>query len=185
MPGIITYMRAIVGLDPSSKKIAIAVSIDGKYPKLYVKSLKSKDIAEVCSVAYRYVWRFVSMLREQDIEVFMYIEEPVVGRGGVYSTLRQTKANGAMLAGAVNAGAHVKGVNNQSWKKVVVGNGNAGKPKIEAYLAKANPELHMETNGDQDLMDALCIMKYGQLHIDDNIPVTGSAKKKPATRTRR
>lgn len=151
----------VIGLDPSSKKIALSISVDGGPPLLRHRILAAGNVPHACLQSFRYVRDVVREYRAQGHRVFIFIEEPVVGRGGVRSTLSQTKTHGAMLAGAQSGGAFVSSVNNQSWKKRVVGSGNAGKPQIKQWVAENWPYLLQEAKGDQDLIDAGCIMKYG------------------------
>lgn len=154
--------RVIIGLDPSSRKIALAISVNGGKPTLRTKALGMNDMPRACGVAYRFVRSVVREYASDGHHVFLFIEAPVVGRGGVGSTLKQTKTNGAMQAGAFTAGASVVEVNNKTWKKRVVGNGNAGKPQVKQWARDCWPYLHDLADGDQDLLDAGAILRYGE-----------------------
>lgn len=158
--------RVIVGLDPSSRKIAMAISVDGGKPKLQTKTLGMHDLPRACYQAHRYVRSVVKQYTAQGHHVFLFIEGPVVGRGGVGSTLKQTKTNGAMQAGAVGGGASVTEVNNSTWKKQVVGSGRAGKPEIKKWIKDCWPYAYELADGDQDLMDACAILRYGEKIIN-------------------
>lgn len=158
-------MRAIFGLDPSSKKIALAVSVNGNAPILYARMLPN-DNALACLHAYRFVRKMVGKYVKRGVEVYLFIEEPVVGRGGARSTIVQSLVQGGMLAGAASAGAEIHKVNNSSWKKKVVGNGNAGKPQIKEWVRTHWPHLYDLADGDQDCLDAGCILKFGMTVIE-------------------
>lgn len=155
--------RALVGIDPSSAKIAIMISVNEGKPYKMVKALaKGGDIAAVCLAAFRYVRAAVRDLKADGHRVYLYLEEPVVGRGGAYTTIRQSKVNGAILAAALSGGAEVHGVNNTTWKKSVVGNGNAGKPMIKEWVRLNWEYAYDLAKGDQDVLDAACILRYAQ-----------------------
>lgn len=146
----------IVGVDPSSKKVAATITFDET--RMEMRYLEfSHDIIEACSEAYD--WAF-ALGGELGPLSFTAIEQPVVGRGGVYSTLRQTKVEGALLAGLKNAGMDTIEVNNQTWKKQVVGNGNAGKPLIALWVKEYWPNAFEYADGDQDLLDSAAINRY-------------------------
>lgn len=151
----------VIGLDPSSKKIAMAISIGGRKPTLRKWAL-NKDLVIACFESYRAVRRAVRLYTQKGYRVVLFIEEPVVGRGGVYSTLRQAKTHGAMVAGGMAGGAAVRAVNNQSWKKGSVGKGNASKDQIRDWLRDSWQVMYLACEGDQDLMDALGILRYGE-----------------------
>lgn len=157
--------RVLIGLDPSSKKIALAISVGGAKPTFRTKALPQNDMPRACKEAYKYVRDTVKEFTKEGHRVFVFIEEPVVGRGGVRSTLMQTKANGAMQAGASMAGALVQEVNNSSWKKRVVGKGNCGKPEVKEWLRQNWPYAYVKADGDQDIMDAACILRFGEQFI--------------------
>jgi Holliday junction resolvasome RuvABC endonuclease subunit len=160
--------RLVIGLDPSSQKIAMMVRPNPKSkPEMVTLPFaKGADITYVCLRAFRFVRAFVKKWIDLGYEVHIFIEEPVVGRGGAYTTIRQAKANGAMLAGARSGGAHVEGVNNSTWKKSVCGKGNAGKPEIKNWVRDHWPYAYDLCRGDQDLLDAACILLYGEKRLE-------------------
>lgn len=151
----------VIGLDPSSKKIAVAISVNGRKPTVKTKVL-SKDNPTACHEAEVWVKELVRSLRKPGVKVYLFVEDPVVGRGGARSTIMQALVQGGMLAGGIAGGAEVHKVNNSSWKKRVVGNGNMGKPGIKDWVRQNWPAYYLLSGGDQDLIDAGCILKYGQ-----------------------
>jgi Holliday junction resolvasome RuvABC endonuclease subunit len=88
-------------------------------------------------------------------DVYAYVEEPVVaGARNLRTSLRMAQVSGAILS--VMSGELVPV---STWKKAVVGKGNATKDDVRAYL-QSQPEFK-ETHGKQDWIDATCIRLYG------------------------
>lgn len=146
----------VIGIDPSSKKVAATITYDEQ--RLEMRTLEfSHDIVLACTEAYN--WAF-DLGMELGDECFAAIEEPVVGRGGVYSTLRQTKVHGALVAGLVNSGVETIAINNKAWKKEIIGNGNVGKPLIKIWVKDYWPNAYVMAEDDQDLLDSAVINRY-------------------------
>lgn len=154
-------MPVVIGIDPSSAKLAAVLSAVGDEPgaTLHVKRLP-KDKPEACQVAFEWVTELVQSVPMDD--VYVYIEYPVLGRGGPGSTIPQALINGALQAGARMAGATVYSVNNAHCKKVVIGRGNANKDDIRAWVKEAWPALYEKIGKDQDLCDSAMIYVYGK-----------------------
>jgi len=74
---------------------------------------------------------------------------------GTFGHLNQT-------LGAVLAGIGGREVNVMSWKKDVVGKGNATKDEVAAWLRDKHPRFHTMAGGNQNLVDATCIALYGE-----------------------
>lgn len=161
-------MPVVIGIDPSSVKLAAVMSVVGEEPeaKLYVKRLP-KDKPEACLAAMEWAQSLVGMAGLDD--VYVYIEYPVMGRGGPGSTIPQALINGALQAGAFKAGAKVFSVNNAHCKKVVIGKGNATKDDIRAWVKKAWPALYEQIGKDQDLCDSAMIYVYGKKVVEHRI----------------
>lgn len=161
----------IVGIDPSSLKIAFVwTGDDNRVQHKIVKLPKDTDFAVRCEAAYSETGRLLRRIerRHPGEAIFVFIEEPVVGRGGAYATISQSKVQGAILAAAqrVKAVEKVSGANNSTAKKTVVGKGNAKKPEITAWAAKYWRALYdaslTHLKGDQqDIVDAGMINRYG------------------------
>lgn len=161
-------MRTVViGIDPSSQKVAVIYTVDDGPPHAWVSKTKLQDINERCAYFYRRVRAFCRGIAADypDAEVHVFLEDPVLGRGGARSTIVQSKVNGAIAAAVLNSGVtkKVHQVNNQQWKKRVVGSGNAGKPQIKAWAAQYWKKLHIvaDNGKDQDLIDAGGINRHG------------------------
>ena len=159
----------VLGVDPSSRKLAgVASPVSGQQePLLWSVTLSSKLPIEIrCMQAYRASRRVVERIRRRygvdEIGVFM--EAPLVGRGGVKTTVIQSKVQGAALAGYIAGGAEwVREGNASHVKKSVVGKGNADKDEIMTWLSETWPELHAAVDGDQDLADAAMHWQHGLL----------------------
>lgn len=152
----------LAGIDASTRRVAIVSSrpdgSDSDYHVIEVR--RSKDPfspAHLVQIEHE-VWRWIS---KRGIESVV-IESPVVGRGGVLTALKLAYAIGAVQIGAAKgASESVNLVNVQSWKRSVVGNGNATKEDVGKAVAKRWPAMFKQVAGDLDLTDAAAICIYG------------------------
>jgi len=88
--------------------------------------------------------------------IYAFVEEPVVaGARNLRTSLQIAQISGAVLS--VFDGTLVPV---STWKKEIVGKGNATKDDIKEYL-KTQPEYEF-TKGKQDWIDATCIRLYGE-----------------------
>lgn len=150
-------MTPIYGFDLSSRKIAM-VALD------YVQRAEVVEVAKRPSRAVE-----LHRLDHDLLEVwadytpgYVYIEAPVVGRGGARPTILQSQVDSIIQITSLQLGhLGVYSVNNKTWKKAVVGNGNAKKDDTAAWLAAAHPSLRRLCGDDQDLMDAAGVALYG------------------------
>ena len=169
-----TVVKAVIfGIDPSSRKLAVVHGEPGKKHLGHeVKTLPARR-PDACLVAFEWVGALVD--RYPFHHPYVVIEAPVFGRGGPGSTIPQAMINGALQAGAHDAGADVIDANNAHVKKEVLGRGNAKKDEIAAWAAATRPDLHAEFGTDQDLCDALMIWTYGVgvLKLRDRIAKRG------------
>ncbi len=154
-------MTTVVAIDPSSRKLAAVVSKIGKEPSVETHTRKlPQDKPTACLLAFEWARSLVDMQEESDVCVF--VEMPVMGRGGPGSTIPQAQINGALLAGAQMANAEVLPVNNARAKKTVIGRGNATKDDIKQWVKAAWPVLYARIGKDQDLCDSAMIYVYGK-----------------------
>lgn len=153
----------IIGVDPAASKVAFVAICGNEFvSKAYTRLGTSGGVA--CWNAWNTTERFVSELPwELDgRQLHSFIEAPLVGRGGVRTTMVQCFTSGA-IQGALNGLRFSTQIANvSSWKKRVVGRGNAKKPEVAEFLAKQHPELFRATGGNQDLIDASCIALFGK-----------------------
>lgn len=165
MAGLLAEVRVamnIIGFDLSSRKIAMMDL--GLVPRAKTFAVKKK-------AARRDELRELEELLHEELEKgylgdWAFIEAPVVGRGGARPTILQAQVDGIIQAATVRYG--LRGgysVNNKTWKREVVGNGNASKAEAAAWLATHHPVLADVAGDDQDLVDAACVALYGEIVI--------------------
>jgi len=164
MPGVAEETISI-GIDPASSKVALVALGDGGtlcLARLHGKLGKSGG--ESCAKAMEVVGQFVTDMREAwpEVGLMAWIEAGVVGRGGVRATLVQSYTSGAIQGKLHECGVPVSTVNVSTWKKNVVGRGNATKEDVGSWLRLRWPYLHSVAGGNQDLMDATAIALYGR-----------------------
>ena len=155
----------VIGMDPSSKKLAAVITHNDTDLRVWVRSLNWQDINIRCAKAHR---MFLTMMesvieRYPDSRVHVFIEEPVVGRGGAYATISQAKVHGAVVAAAagIQGDITVRSVNNSRAKKAVVGSGAAKKPQIASWCLRYWRNAYNAARGDQDIIDSAMINRYG------------------------
>lgn len=160
-------MTSVIGIDPSSRKLAAVYGVVGNEPNVeYTVEKLPQDKPTACLIAYEWMHHLVVGQKATGQKVYAAIELPVLGRGGPGSTIPQAQINGALLAGAQAAGAIVILVNNARAKKEVVGKGNASKDDIRRWVKQAWPSLYSEIKNDQDLCDSTMIYMYGRKTVD-------------------
>ena len=94
----------------------------------------------------------------------VWIEDTLVGNNVKYSiALAETK--GAVMA-ALAAHVDVRLVNVSTWKKQVLGRGNANKDSVRDYIHVTHGAYAPLCGDDQDLYDACCIALYGRQIMD-------------------
>lgn len=149
----------IYGIDLSSRKVAI-ITLEGdgvKSAAIGVEKQESRG-AELSELSKK-IEGFLHTVKPG----YTFIESPVVGRGGARPTILQSQVDGLLQAYAVRSRHHgVYSVNNKTWKKAVVGNGNASKDATASWLASNHPVLSDLCRDDQDLVDASCVALYGR-----------------------
>jgi hypothetical protein len=151
-------MTIIVGVDPAARRLdAVVLYPDGSF-KLHKRTMPT-DTVERCLTAQRWIEEIVKgELLHGDVAVG--VEEPgfgLPGRAHGNGMIPITKVCGALLAGARRSGAVTMEVNNKRWKKRVVGNGNAKKPEVNAWVRRHWRALWRECKGRQDTCDAACV----------------------------
>lgn len=147
----------IIGIDPSTAKLAFTTTVDGKIESMVAVPLPAKDRGNSrAGYAYHEVEKVVGIQR-----AFVFLEAPIYWRGGK-STIPLAQMSGVVQAAVHNLGHTLEMVNNQRWKTRVIGIGNANKEQIAEVMQKLWPEAYALADGDQDLIDAAAINLYGQ-----------------------
>lgn len=154
----------IVGIDPSSRKLAIITSmVDGSLIKRHVILLPAQKEQVTCTMVYT---RLRNLLKDSqkagyDPRVFIEREVYVPGKGGIKAVIPQSQVQGAVLAATGSLDIPIERVSNTSWKKDVTGKGSNSKAQIRSWLSQYWRNAYDVAQGDQDLIDAACINRYG------------------------
>lgn len=171
-------MNNIIGIDPAARKLAMWFSsMKGAQPVPVFTKLPMDD-AEACGMAFRTFSEKLAAEQElwtglKQAPRFIVYMEKSISRGNPHASLVQAHGVGALLAAASEYRAEVHRVDNMTWKKALIGNGRAEKDEIAEYATKRDPHLVELCDGNQDLIDALCIYWYGH----QNYPLIEKARK--------
>ena len=164
-------MTVVVGIDPSTQKLAVVVRKPGSIKQHTYKLPQRDRDGTRYSEAYDHILSLLYDIVKPQGElgkresVYVFLEYPIYWRGGK-STLPLAMLSGAVQAAVHKAEAKLEMVHNQMWKKRVVGAGNVKKEEIADWLELHHLELFNSANGDQDMIDAHCIGLYGQRVIN-------------------
>lgn len=152
-----------MGIDLGIRKIALSAWRDDKLVSAEAWISPSSHRANQLSDVAMYAMGFGVMWEPDHI----FIEDTLVGNNVKYS-LQLTEAKGAVLAtlAPLMRLTELQGiftVNNKTWKKEVLGNGNAGKDEVRRYLDDRDSAYSVLCGNDQDRYDAACIGLYGYI----------------------
>lgn len=156
----------VIGVDLSSRKIALVWETEDGYDSQTISVKKAAFRARELNELQMELGPLLSKIAVNADETYVYIEAPVVGRGGARPTILQSQVDGVVQAVAYPFATGTYSVNNKTWKKAVVGNGNSKKEDVAAWLAADHPVLDRLCDADQDLVDAACVCLYGRDVID-------------------
>ncbi len=151
----------VIGIDPSSAKLAVVSSTRGREQFDYHVSKLSMDKTEAAGQAFVYMRDYFQLLLDGGWEPYVFQEAPVMGRGGAHATVVQAQVGGAIMAAASVSKVPLRLVNNQSWKKRICGNGGINKEEVAARMRDIWPELLEHAGKDQDMIDAGAINLFG------------------------
>ena len=150
-------MRAL-GIDYGSSRIAIVG------PSLLVFEevvLRPGDNFGALDVLAEITWNTVTQTKAKVVAV----ESPIQGMSrNVRTGIMLAMVAGAVTVAARQAGADVTHVPPASWKKEVIGFGNAKKEQVSEYLADQHPGLFAHCPS-QDLVDAACLGLYAETRL--------------------
>jgi len=157
-----------IGVDPSTFHVAIvARSSGGKLlhcRKEHMRTAKEPFVPQTIANAADMLYTTLAEIAEQrDDPLSVYIEQPLVGRGGVRTTVNMSMVVGSLVTAARWGGATTHVVNVQTWKASVVRRqfANATKGEVADAIKALWPEAYEAAGGDQDLIDASSISFYG------------------------
>ena len=152
-----------MGIDLGIRKIALAAWHDDVLVQTEAWESPAGHRANQLADLAMYAMGFAAMW-EPD---YIFIEDTLVGNNVKYS-LQLTEVKGAVLAvlGPMMRLTALKGViavNNKTWKKEVLGNGNASKDMVREYLYSRDSAYSVLCGNDQDRFDAAAIGFYGYI----------------------
>ena len=155
--------NVVLGIDPASTHIAF-VAIHGDDFLVRVNNKLGKSGPEACHNAQVMTKEVLLECQEYfgEKNIVAFYELPVLGRGGFRSTMVQCFTSGAVQAVLYEFGIQTHTANVSSWKKAVVGRGNADKGQVAESLRCRWPALHAASDGNQDGYDASCIALFGR-----------------------
>lgn len=166
----------IVGIDPASTRLAMVAKaangsswVTSKVNNLSGGKKGTPWSPTACHEAAKVTRNFVQVVQSRwpGQGVHAFIESPLVGKGGVRSTLVQAFTSGAVQAALVEGGATVTMVNVGTWKLDVIGHGNATKDDVAEGVRLRWPAFVRSAGEDQDLLDAAAIALFGQDHLPE------------------
>jgi Holliday junction resolvasome RuvABC endonuclease subunit len=151
-------MIKIAGIDLGIRKAAVAVyGINDEYEPCLLDAIsffvhptmRGKELSTLSTM--------ITQICDWD---YAFIEEALIGNNRKYS-MRISQTSGAIMAALDAAGVHTELVNVKTWKKDVIGNGNANKEMIQTWLIENYNSYAVECGEDQDKFDACCIGLFG------------------------
>jgi hypothetical protein len=160
----------VVGVDPAASKAAYVALCGPQHMGKQFTHL-GKSGGPAAASAWHCTNLFLSWVHFEwpGLPVHVFVESPVVGRGGVRSTMVQCFTSGAIQGAFHDAGCTAQVANVSTWKKQVVGKGNATKEEVSKHLRLRWPALFHSAGGNQDLIDASCIAIYGQQLLRERV----------------
>lgn len=170
-----------IGIDANSHKLALVWKREGSNrPFMKTFYLTEGDSVKASGEAFRHLSEFFILACDAGEFVSkttrVWMEAPVMGVGGPGATIPQAYVEGAVMAWAAEFSMKLTLVNNQSWKKSVLGNGNINKLEVTNRMKEVWPELvekapiitAAQWSGgpknapDQDLIDAGAVHLFGE-----------------------
>jgi Holliday junction resolvasome RuvABC endonuclease subunit len=156
--------RIVLGIDPSSEKLAAVWSREGSRIGHLVTTKLSGTPAQRCTQAVQWCQLQVAELATLG-QVYVWVEDPYVGRY-VGAAIPLARAQGCVLAGCAIGGAVlVENVRPADWKRIT-GSGAAKKDAIAAWIEREWPSVHELIQHQpkgirQDFADAGAINRHG------------------------
>jgi Holliday junction resolvasome RuvABC endonuclease subunit len=149
------------GIDLGVRKAAIALLDNGEVTNVgHLELPDAMDRATQLRTVAEWTIGYTKVAEQ------VFIEEPLVGRNTRVSMKIAQTAGAVMATLGTPFTARAYFVDNKTWKKAVVGNGNASKEKIAEWLSATYPAYATLCEGNQDRIDATCIGLYGALLHD-------------------
>ena len=150
--------RIAAGIDYGTARIAIAAPTIGYF---YEVVLRPGDNLGALDILAETTWNAVVHTHAEVVAV----EAPIQGmHRNVRVGISMAMVAGAITVAARQAGARALLVEPSTWKKAVVGVGNANKEQVAQWLQSQHRDLHQQATS-QDLVDATCLALYAQQEL--------------------
>lgn len=163
-----TVRLMIVGCDPSSKKLAfyaLSPKSDQTLPMAFElrpnKERYGPRSAAEAGDACMEVLLALEPFKRKGVHPVMFIEEPVVGRGGIRSSLVQAYINGVVQDWFTRADFEVRITHQSTWKSGLGIPQQGGKDRVREIMNELYPADVAACGGDGDLLDAAALARYG------------------------
>lgn len=162
-------MTLVLGCDPSAKKIALVVQEDvlniHRAEAFILYKGTEKQTPESIHRAMQVMTEFLTGIHGLTTGGrFAWVEQPLVGRGGVSTTMKQAYVGGVIRACLVEAGFTVYDAHPSTWRAGLGINSRGTEPTKAAtrqVVAATWPKVMPLVDGDSDLTDAAAIAIYG------------------------
>lgn len=148
-------MDCAAGVDYGVRRVALAVIDAGGHRVDEVLLGECGDVDAIDTLAES-CW---NVLTREHADVVV-VEYPIVGMSrNLRVGIRMGMVAGAIIAASRQAGCEVTTVEPATWKKAVIGAGNASKDDVANWLARHHPTYHSAC-ASQDTIDATCLALY-------------------------
>lgn len=154
---------SVAGVDYGTKRIAIAIiTSDGGYDQHILDistQTKTDDTVGEISILTAYLETTLQRYKPD----LVAIEQPIQGASrNVRVGLLMGMVAGALSVISNYSGADVTIVAPATWKKSVIGRGNADKTDVSRWLELNHPGWFQSCVKNQDIIDATCIALHAQ-----------------------
>lgn len=178
-------MTRVMGIDLGIKKVAYALWEDG--PRGGNQQLLGAEAYESHApdrpTQLMDLGDFIYEAAHHTHLDYVFIEDTLIGNNRKYS-IQLAQTMGSVLSSLAllraEAGVEIFTVNVSTWKKQVVGNGNAAKTLVKNHIDVVHSAYAVLCEGDQDRYDAACIGLYG-LSVHDRARVLTAAPSRTAS----
>lgn len=161
----------MISLDLGTRKLAYALWDEDEVYRTGIYGVpttmgRAVQLAELAGYVYT--------LTDDGQHDLVWVEKPIVGNNHKYS-MDISAVCGAIMSDLAHI-AEVEMVDNKIWKKAIVGNGNASKEHVAAWLEATFPRYSALCGADQDQRDAVCVGLYGIYFRDLRNDIMGSLR---------
>lgn len=151
-------MSGVVGIDLGTRKIAVSSYTGEENLEYCLAFTASEKWSRPTQLRFLADTLFDLLDSTQPDHVFM--ESVIVGNNRKYS-IGLAEVAGALMSNTPDPLPETHRIDNKTWKKQLIGNGNATKQDIALWLKTEYPRYSLQCAGDQDRVDATCIALQG------------------------